>query len=94
MMTIDADQRRQLEIEAAAGDQAERTWSSQIEPYFLEKRVALFDAFINCETANKELLIDLKMQLNALIGLEEYFKDKMLTGKMAQQTLKEEDSDG
>ena len=87
-------ERQKLEVERAIGDQHQRAWENTIQPFFDNKMKELFDAFLTCDSGNKSMLFDLKLQLNALQSLEVHFKSFIETGKMASQTLNEGEENG
>ncbi len=81
-----------LNDEAHKGRRHEEVWEQYIKPFFDSKEAQLYQAFVETPTANPEMLSTIKMQHNALRGLEAHFKEFIETGKMAQITLNEEES--
>jgi hypothetical protein len=76
-----------LEGEVALGNQASATWES-LKPFFDEKKDLLYNAFLSETTANPEVLVNIKMQLNVLLGMENYFQEKITTAKLATISLR------
>lgn len=81
-----------LEIEAARGEKYGRAWEELVEPFFEAKQLQLYEAFKELPTSNNEGLVILKMQSNALESLKDEFQHHINTGKLAKQTLEEEES--
>ena len=54
-----------------------------------ERKRQLFDAF--CDPRNQEELYDLKSQANALTNLEEFLKELVTTGRLAESQHEGED---
>ena len=76
-----------LEVERARGEIHERAWEQTVKPFFEEKEAELFDAFIDCPTSEKEMLMDLKLQLNVLKAMKIHFESYIDTGRMAATQL-------
>jgi hypothetical protein len=91
---MDDRTRQILETERAIGDQHARAWGHTIEPFFVDKEKHLFEAFCQCPTNNKEMLLDIKLQQNALTSLKEHFESFITTGQMAVRQLTEGEENG
>ena len=78
-----------LEHERNVGEFSRQSWEA-IEPFFEEKKAAIYEAFISTPTADVEVLVNLKMQLNVLLGMASYFEEKITSGKLATITLQGE----
>jgi len=60
-----------------------------LKPFFEDKEAQLWEAFKDAPTVDKEGLFDIKLQSNALKGMESYFQGAIDTGKLAQKQLEE-----
>lgn len=90
---MNQSQTDQLMFEMSKGEEHRHAWKVTVEPFFREKASELFSAFQQCASSDKDVLFDIKLQLNVLNSLETYFKDYIETGRMASIQLKE-GSDG
>lgn len=94
LVTLMNDQERTvLEIESDRGRRAKSAWDTFILPFFNAKTNELFDVFKSLPTSNPESLMAVKMQVNALESLRDELQGHINTGKLATQSLKEEDDD-
>jgi hypothetical protein len=87
---MDEQTKTKLQLEAATGEDWERVYKSKLMPFFSNKRAELFQAFQDIPTSEKDQLLTLKLQCNALTSLEEEFLSRIHTGVMARQALSEE----
>lgn len=78
----------QLIREARRGRQARRELTL-IEEHVEDRKRALYEAF--CDPRNQEELYDLKSQAIALTNLEEFLKELVITGKLAESQHEGED---
>ena len=78
-----------LEMERARGELHQRAWEQTVKPFFESKESELFDMFIDCPTSEKEMLLDIKLQLNVLKALRINFESYIETGHMAATQLGE-----
>ena len=88
------DKRHLLEVEAQKGEDWQRVWETYLSPFFRDKQQDLFLAFQELSTTDSENLLAIKMQSNALKSLADEFITIIDTGKMARQTLNEENENG
>lgn len=92
MLAVSKTEIRQvLEVEVALGDAARQTWNGLI-PFFEEKKQAIIDAFMAESLHNDENLVKIKMQMNVLLAMESYFKERITTGTLAQMQLELDES--
>lgn len=83
---IDPDKAR-AQAEQAKGEEYERVFDSYINPFLVEKRKVLFDAFQDVPLHQVDALKDIKAQLTAINSLEAHFKQFITTGKLAKIEL-------
>tara|TARA_R110000803_G_scaffold117357_3_gene185884 strand:+ start:2294 stop:2572 length:279 start_codon:yes stop_codon:yes gene_type:complete len=82
-----------LAAESETGYKYQMCWNEIAEPFFNQKSQELHEAFINCPTTDNSQLVTIKMQHNALLSMKDHFQHYINTGKLAQKTLNEENSD-
>ena len=87
------DERQYFESEQAIGEMHQRAWESSVQPFVKAKQEELFNAFINHQTTDKDGLMLIKLQLNALASMADEFQSLINTGKLARQQLKENDDE-
>lgn len=76
-----------LQVEAQKGEAAQRAWEYHVEPFFIEKEKELFNVFREIGTTKQEDLMTLKLQVNVLAMLKDYFQTKINTGLLASKQL-------
>ena len=79
-----------LETELSIGGNASAAWES-IKPFFEEKKEQLYEAFLAGSVADADSLVKIKMQMNVLVGMENYFQEKITTAKLATIALRSEE---
>ena len=77
-------------FEMSQGETHRLAWKDTVEPFFEAKINELFTAFQQCGSSDKDLLFDIKLQLNVLNSLRVHFEDYIQTGQMAAIQLKGE----
>lgn len=85
------EQRARLEIDAALGSRKSEIYEQHIKPFIEAKERVLFEAFTNCNPADKETLQIIKLQANAIKSLGEYFQEGINSGKLAKLELERQD---
>lgn len=73
--------------EVKLGAKAANLHKSFLKEFCENKRVLLFDAFLDAEIRDTEALVTIKLQLNALNSMEQEIIDIIQTGNLAHKTL-------
>lgn len=76
-----------LRIEVSVGEQHKATWDNLVEPYFELMTSELFEAFKSAPSDEPDVLVLLRLQVNALDGLRSHFITRINSGKLASQAL-------
>ena len=90
-MTMNDNERLTLEQEAARGARYKGAWHDLVEPFFDNRSEALFEMFKATPSTDTVGLVNIRMQHNVLEGLKQEFESYITTGRMATQTLNEEE---
>lgn len=83
------DERARLESEREIGEMHQRAWKHSVEPFVKAKKAELYEAFINHPSTDKDGLMLIKLQINALISMGDEFQTFINTGKLARQQIEE-----
>tara|TARA_R110000744_G_C19370310_1_gene562417 strand:+ start:4601 stop:4873 length:273 start_codon:yes stop_codon:yes gene_type:complete len=87
------DETARLESEQSIGEMHGRAWEHSVKPFVEAKQAELYAAFVNHPSTDKDGLMLIKLQVNALTSMGDEFQTYINTGKLARQQL-EENNDG
>ena len=82
-------ERARLESEQSIGEMHQRAWIHSVEPFIKAKQAELYAAFTAHPTTDKDGLMLIKLQVNALMSMGDDFQSYINTGKLARQQLEE-----
>lgn len=80
-------QKIRLEKEKALGEQYSRIYENYVKPFVDAKQESLFEAFKACPSDDKDKLVLIRLQVNAVEALDVEFQHYITTGKLAEKTL-------
>ena len=83
------EEKIKLGSEVAIGVEYQGAWDRMVKPFFDKKKAELYAVFQNCPVRDKDALVEIHAQHLALTALENEFKERITTGKMAQHQLAE-----
>jgi hypothetical protein len=88
---INDNEKQRLETERAIGEMHQRAWEHSVQPFVEKKKAELFEAFVDHPSTDKDGLMLIKLQLNALASMGDEFESFINTGKLARQQLENDD---
>ena len=88
---MNEQQVEKLEHESAVGEQYRQTWNEFVSPFFNRKKQELYEAFLATDSDDADRLVNIRMHVSALDGLEAEFAHFINTGRMASQQLANEE---
>ena len=88
-MLMEESKKAALEVEKATGEKYKRIYENYILPFVEAKEKEMFEAFKQTSAADKDKLLLIRLQVNALESLKDEFQHYISTGLMANQILKE-----
>lgn len=80
----------QLEKEVAVAREKELVFNTHIKPFLDAKKYDLFEAFSMVSVTDTNALLNIRLQMQALTGLEADFQSYIDTGKIASFKLENE----
>ena len=83
-------EQQQLLNEVNNANNYQVAWDTCVGKFFDTKSEQLYDAFCNCSSQDPKALVDIRMQLNALLALKSDFEHFMSSGHMAKIQLDKE----
>lgn len=92
-MDLSDNDLQKLLAEQAIGTENKETYDRMIKPFFDEREALLFQAFSESNTNDRDQLLLIKLQLNALKSMNQHFIHFINTGKMAEMALAENKQD-
>ena len=82
-------ERIQFENEIEHGGRYRNAWEL-VNRFIEEKEASLYEAFKGAPSSDKDLLVDIRMQFNAVEGLKQEFMTHITTADMAAKSISEE----
>ena len=79
----------QLEREIGEASKWQNSYDSLLSGFFERKQAELYQVFQDLGTSDRDGLLAVKLQSNALKMLEDEFQHHINTGKMASKTLED-----
>ena len=83
---IESEQ-EQFEHEQLLGNRAQRSYDEFIKPFIEQKRLVLFDAFRQLSLSDETNIMEVKRMLSAVDALETEILTVIETGKLASESL-------
>ena len=87
---MDDVERQALEAEVLASDRYAAIWDDPVSGLFERKQAELYQAFIASPSTDPQRLVEIRMQVNALLWLKSEFTCIMDSGKLAKFQLEKE----
>lgn len=84
-MAISEELYIKLNEEAGIGRNAQKAWDVYVKDFIIKRNNEIFESF--CNAMNDEEVISIKKEHNALAELENSLRSDIVTGKMAQKQL-------
>lgn len=88
---MDDELKAQIEMDAAKGETYQRAWDNIIKPFIDAKQAELYQAFVDSDVNDKERMLTIKLQSNAMESLENEMKHYINTGKLARKAIEEDE---